>query len=70
VRHPMYAAMVLFFAGTPLLLGAWFGVLAGALFVIILAQRAILEERTLRSDLPGYAAYMAQVKYRLMPYVW
>ena len=70
VRHPMYAAMVLFVVGTPLVLGAWFGVPIGALFVVILAQRAVLEERTLRAELPGYAAYMAQVKYRLLPYIW
>jgi protein-S-isoprenylcysteine O-methyltransferase Ste14 len=70
VRHPMYAAIVLFVIGTPLLLGAWLGVLIGALFVLLLAQRAVLEERTLRAALPDYAAYMAQVKYRLIPYVW
>jgi protein-S-isoprenylcysteine O-methyltransferase Ste14 len=29
-----------------------------------------MEERVLREELPGYAAYMAQVKYRLVPFVW
>ena len=53
-----------------IVLGAWFGVPIGALFVVVLAQRAVLEERTLRAELPGYAAYMAQVKYRLLPYIW
>jgi protein-S-isoprenylcysteine O-methyltransferase Ste14 len=70
VRHPMYAAIVLFVVGTPLLLGAWFGVPSGALFVVLLMYRAMLEERTLRAELPGYTAYMTQVKYRLIPYVW
>jgi protein-S-isoprenylcysteine O-methyltransferase Ste14 len=30
----------------------------------------VMEKRTLREELQGYDAYMAQVKYRLIPYVW
>ena len=70
VRHPMYAAIVVFVVGTSLLLGSGSGVLLGLIFVAMLARRAMLEERTLRAELPGYADYMAQVKYRLIPYVW
>jgi protein-S-isoprenylcysteine O-methyltransferase Ste14 len=70
VRHPMYSGIVIFAIGTPLLLGSWYGVLWGLIFVVILARRAVLEERTLREELPGYADYMAQVKYRLIPYIW
>jgi protein-S-isoprenylcysteine O-methyltransferase Ste14 len=70
VRHPMYVGFVLFIVGTPLLLGAWYGVLAGLLFIVMLARRAVLEERTLRQQLNGYADYMQQVKYRLIPYIW
>jgi protein-S-isoprenylcysteine O-methyltransferase Ste14 len=70
VRHPMYAAIVIFVVGTSLLLGSWSGMLVGGIFVVMLVRRAMLEERTLRTNLPGYAAYMAQVKYRLIPYIW
>ena len=70
VRHPMYAGMVLFMIGTPLLLGSWYGVLVGLLLVALLMRRAVLEENTLREKLHGYADYMAQVKYRLIPHVW
>jgi protein-S-isoprenylcysteine O-methyltransferase Ste14 len=70
VRHPMYAAMLVFVVGTSLLLGSWYGVLFGIIFLVMLARRAVLEERTLREQLPGYAAYMGQVKYRLIPYIW
>jgi protein-S-isoprenylcysteine O-methyltransferase Ste14 len=56
--------------GTALLLGAWLGLLVGALYMTVLGRRAMLEERTLRAQLPGYAAYMAQVRYRLVPYIW
>ena len=70
VRHPMYAAMGLVVISVPLLLGAWVGTLLGLIFMLVLARRAVLEERTLRQELSGYAAYMTQVKYRLIPYIW
>jgi protein-S-isoprenylcysteine O-methyltransferase Ste14 len=70
VRHPKYAAMRLVVISVPLLLGAWYGTLAGMIFVLVLARRAVLEERVLRQELPGYAAYMERVKFRLVPYIW
>jgi protein-S-isoprenylcysteine O-methyltransferase Ste14 len=70
VRHPMYASALLLLIGTALLLGSWLGLLAILLFVCIIGVRAVLEERTLRAELQGYDGYMAQVKYRLIPYVW
>jgi len=70
VRHPMYAAILLFVPGVALLLGSWYGLLTGLLVVGMVARRAVLEERTLRAELPGYDAYMAQVKYRFVPHVW
>jgi protein-S-isoprenylcysteine O-methyltransferase Ste14 len=70
VRHPMYAGILLFAVGTPLMLGSWAGVLVASVFVAILARRAVLEERTLRQELPGYEAYMERVRYRIIPYVW
>ena len=70
VRHPMYAASMVFVVGTSLLLGSWYGILLGLLFVLVVARRAVLEERTLQVNLQGYTAYMAQVRYRLIPHVW
>lgn len=70
VRHPMYSAFLLFLPGTAFLLGSWYGLLWGLLIIIIFGWRAALEERTLQDELQGYAAYMTQVKYRLIPYVW
>ena len=70
VRHPMYTGGLLLFLGAPLLLGSWYGLLLFLVFIPTVALRAIPEERVLRAALPGYAAYMAQVKYRLIPYVW
>jgi len=70
VRHPMYSAIIMFIIGTSLLLGSYYGLLFGLIDVIIIAVRAVLEERMLKIVLPGYDAYMRQVKYRFIPYVW
>jgi protein-S-isoprenylcysteine O-methyltransferase Ste14 len=70
VRHPMYAGGLLLFLGTPLLLGSWYGLLLVLIMIPAGVVRAVLEERMLREELPGYTAYMTQVKYRLIPYVW
>lgn len=70
VRHPMYSGMVLFFAGVPLLLGSWWGLVTAPIFIALFAVRIGIEERTLREGLPGYADYAARVRYRLMPGVW
>ena len=69
VRHPMYAGVIPFVVGTTFLLGSWYGLL-GLIIVVGIAFRAVREERVLRLELPGYEAYMARVKYRLIPYVW
>lgn len=70
VRHPMYAAALLYLIGIPLLLGSWYGLLIVPFFVAGLAPRAIFEERLLKRDLPGYADYMKRVRYRLIPGLW
>lgn len=70
VRHPMYSSLLFFVVGTSLLLGSGYGILIGLVFILILARRAVLEEHMLRQELHGYAAYMQQVKYRLIPFIW
>ena len=70
VRHPMYAAALLFLLGTALLLGSGIGLLWCLILIGMIAWRAIQEERTLLKELAGYDTYMAQVKYHLIPYIW
>lgn len=70
VRHPMYAGAALLVLGTPLWLGSWLGVAAGAALVLVLAVRAVLEERTLARELPGYDDYTRHVRRRMIPFVW
>jgi len=70
VRHPMYASSLFYGLGVPLLLGALSGLIVACLLIALIAIRAVLEERTLAAELPGYAAYAERVRYRLVPLVW
>ena len=70
VRHPMYLGALLFSAGTTLLFGSWWGLVAVALLAVVIALRAVLEEETLKAELDGYAGYAAKVRYRLIPLIW
>ena len=70
VRHPMYGGTLLLIAGIPLLLGSWWGLMLTPLLILLLAVRAVMEERTLMAELPGYTNYAARVRYRLVPRVW
>jgi protein-S-isoprenylcysteine O-methyltransferase Ste14 len=70
VRHPLYSGTILFFVGTTLLLGAWWGLAATLVLVVLLGIRIRFEEKALRNGLAGYGAYMARVRYRLIPLVW
>jgi protein-S-isoprenylcysteine O-methyltransferase Ste14 len=70
VRHPMYSGMILFFASVPLILGSAWGLAMAPLFLVLLAARIRIEERTLIAGLPGYAEYTARVRYRLLPGLW
>jgi protein-S-isoprenylcysteine O-methyltransferase Ste14 len=70
VRHPMYASALLYVVGTPLALGSYWGFLAFAFMLPFLLWRLVDEERLLVRDLPGYAAYQRNVRYRLIPFLW
>jgi len=70
VRHPMYAAALLYFLGVPLLLGSWCGFVLFPVFAIGLGIRALGEERLLRSRLTDYDIYTRRVRFRFVPYIW
>ncbi len=70
VRHPMYASALLYLVGTPLALGSYRGFLGLAFMLPFLVWRLLDEERLLARELPGYAAYQARVRYRLIPGFW
>jgi protein-S-isoprenylcysteine O-methyltransferase Ste14 len=70
VRHPAYAVCIFLFVGGGLALGSWLAALLGLAMTAMIVRRTALEDRTLREQLEGYAAYAEKVRYRLLPGVW
>ena len=70
VRHPGYAAAPYLQIGGGLALGSWLAALIGLLMALLLMRRVFLEDRILREQLEGYAAYADKVRYRVFPGVW
>lgn len=66
----MYLGGILMFIGTPLLLGSFYGVIAGIALTILIMGRILGEEKMLSNDLEGYREYTQNVKYRLIPFIW
>jgi protein-S-isoprenylcysteine O-methyltransferase Ste14 len=70
VRHPGYAGFATLSLGIPLLLGSWWALIPGAVAVALMVARTVYEDRLLQAELPGYQAYVRDVRYRLVPGVW
>ncbi len=70
VRHPAYAGAIVFELAAPVLLASWWAMIPSALGAVLLILRTGLEDRTLRTDLAGYAEYAGRVRFRLLPGVW
>ena len=70
VRHPGYVGGILFGLAGPMLLGSMWAVIPQAVAAMLIIWRTHMEDRTLQAELPGYAEYTREVKYRLLPGVW
>lgn len=70
VRHPGYLGTIVAQLGTPFLLGSWWALIPAAALAALFVMRTRLEDVTLRRELPGYAAYAARIRRRLVPGVW
>lgn len=70
VRHPGYTAALMLFAGMPLALGSWWGLVPAAIAAGVLILRTSWEDRMLQADLPGYRDYAARTRFRLVPGLW
>jgi protein-S-isoprenylcysteine O-methyltransferase Ste14 len=70
VRHPGYVGVILQFLALPIAVGAWAALIPGAVGIVVFVIRTALEDRTLRAELPGYAEFAQQTRYRLIPGVW
>jgi protein-S-isoprenylcysteine O-methyltransferase Ste14 len=70
VRHPMYAGSFIYLLATPFALGSYWGFLPLAAIVPAVIWRLFDEERFLNKNLPGYTAYCAKLRWRLVPGVF
>ena len=67
VRNPMYASAAVYFIGTSLALGSYWGLIPSVLTILGLVWRLFDEEKFLSRNLPGYTEYCAKVRWRLIP---
>lgn len=70
IRHPGYASALVCYFAIAIALGSLWALVPAAITSVLLVARTALEDRTLRAELPGYAAYAERVRWRLLPGVW
>ncbi|MGC8906839.1 MAG: methyltransferase [Desulfomonilaceae bacterium] len=69
VRHPMYVAAILIFAGYCLFFGSLISAPLWLAFSILYVIKSVREERILADHYPDYEDYMRRT-WRFVPYVW
>lgn len=70
IRHPGYLGMI---TGVPLMaivFGSWWGFAFACIYSALIVRRVTVEDRFLRTNLPGYPEYASHVTSRLVPGVW
>ena len=70
VRHPMYSGALLVIIATPLALGSYWALFFVVPIILVVAWRAVEEEKFLSKNLPGYVEYCQKTRYRFVPYIW
>jgi len=70
VRHPFYLSACLANLIYPLAVGALAAFTPAVVIVVLFVWRTAREDATLLRELPGYAAYAARTRHRLLPGVW
>jgi len=69
MRNPMYSALLLFAAAEVVAYGDIWKIACWLILALVLLAKVILEERALRAQFPGYAAYAKRVR-RFIPGVF
>ncbi len=70
VRHPAYTGSLFGTLAMAIALGSWWALIPAGVDAVGLIVRTGLEDRTLQAELPGYANYARQTRYRLFPGIW
>lgn len=70
IRHPGYASIILWAISVPLIFGSILTGIVSLIIIAVMILRTYLEDMMLQKELNGYRDYCAQVKYRLIPFIW
>jgi protein-S-isoprenylcysteine O-methyltransferase Ste14 len=70
VRHPAYSGGLVSSLTMPLMLGSFWALIPSGIALIFLVIRMKNEDKMLMEELPGYADYALQTRYRLVPGIW
>ena len=70
IRHPMYAAILLWCIAVVLSFPTGGVAVCSGSVAVLIFTRTALEDRMLQNGLPGYKAYAARTKYRVVPGIW
>ena len=70
VRHPGYAGNIPALFGIVIALGSVWTLIPATVATIITVVRTVLEDQTLKEELPGYQDYARRVRYRLFPGIY
>ena len=61
LRHPGYLAMLISLPATAIAIGSWLALIPAMGFAVVIVRRANMEDKFLKKNLFGYAAYASQV---------
>jgi protein-S-isoprenylcysteine O-methyltransferase Ste14 len=67
VRNPMYSCAVVYFIGTSIALGSYWGLIPAVLTILGFVWRLLDEEKFLAQNLLGYTEYCGKVRWHLIP---
>jgi protein-S-isoprenylcysteine O-methyltransferase Ste14 len=67
VRHPGYLGMLISLLAFPLVMNAYWAFVPAGIGGALLAVRAVLEDRFLVHELPGYQDYANRTRWKLVP---
>jgi protein-S-isoprenylcysteine O-methyltransferase Ste14 len=70
VRHPMYTGYLISAPAVALFLGSFWALIPGLCIWILFIDRAMKEDRALKSELDGYDENASQTRFRLIPGIW
>jgi len=70
VRHPLYAAMLVYCISVPVSMGSFYGIIPSLGMIALMLVRTSKEDKFLHEKLPGYKEYAQKTRYKLVPGVW